>query len=350
MSPVFTRFAFFSALIACWGEMASLSATDDDDLDAMDIEGLLNEKIIPANVLGTHTHMSGEWMVGYTFMNMPMETMGDGTQKLSTADVLQNFMATPTSMDMQMHMLHVMYAPTDNLTLIGMVNYYDKSMDHVTRSGVEFTTRSKGLGDIEFGGLYHIYRKGFDKQRVIVKATVSLPTGSINETDFLANPAMGERILPYPMQLGSGTVDLHPSIKYIQRQSNSAWGADLDFTIRLGQNSREYTLGNKTRAALWYRYQLNDWFAPFFEIDAKHIGKIKGRDPDLNPMMVPTADPDNQGGEIIALQVGFNIFFQNKMMDGQRLAFEFKKPLYQNLNGPQLRTKWHLRGGWQWVF
>ncbi|MBL4836366.1 MAG: hypothetical protein JKY34_02210 [Kordiimonadaceae bacterium] len=343
------RAFLFVFLSVAHSQITALQA-QDEDLEELDLAALLDEKIIPANVLGTHTHMTGEWMVGYTYMLMPMEGMASGTQKLSNADVLQNYMVTPTSMDMQMHMFHVMYAPTDDLTLMGMAGYRDNSMDHITRMGTPFTTTASGFGDIKLGGIYHAYRKGFDKERILLSLSVSLPTGSISKTDFLANPAIGKKLLPYPMQLGSGTFDLHPGIKYINRGERSAWGADLDFTLRLGKNSHEYALGNSIEAKLWYRYQLNDWLAPFLQIDAKSTGRIKGRDPALNSMLVPTADPDNQGGKVVYLQSGFNIFFQGKTLDGQRLAVEFLVPIHQDLNGIQLRTRWHLRGGWQWVF
>ena len=56
-------------------------------------------------------------------------------------------MVAPLKMDMDMHMLGAMYAPSDNLTLNIMVPYVKNSMDHVTRMGVEFETVGEGLGD-----------------------------------------------------------------------------------------------------------------------------------------------------------------------------------------------------------
>jgi hypothetical protein len=41
----------------------------------------------------------------------------------------------PIEMDVQMHMLMGMYAPTDWLTLMAMGSYIEKEMDHITFAG-----------------------------------------------------------------------------------------------------------------------------------------------------------------------------------------------------------------------
>lgn len=322
---------------------------DDQDLTEMDLADLLSEKIIPSNVLGTHTHMKGEWMIGYQYMFMDMSQLADGTQKLSAAAVLTDFNVTPTAMQMQSHMAHAMYAPSDDLTFFGMASYHTKSMDHLTWTGVEFTTRSAGFGDIKLGGLYQLYRKNFDAHRIILEGSVSLPTGSIERQDFLANPVAGKRKLPYTMQIGSGTFDVMPGVKYVGTGDNNAWGAELEFIIRLGKNKNGYALGNILQAGVWYRHQVNDWLAPFIQVNFIKVGNIRGEDPDLSPILVPTTDPARYGYRRIDVQTGVNIFLQGAL-EGNKVAIEVFRPIYQSLNGPQLRTQWHLRGGWQWAF
>ncbi|MBL4789838.1 MAG: hypothetical protein JKY60_12630 [Kordiimonadaceae bacterium] len=324
-------------------------ASDEQDLAALELEALLREKIIPSNVLGTHTHMKGEWMIGYQYSFMDMKQLADGTQKLSPADVLADFNVTPTAMQMQMHMFHVMYAPSDDLTLFAMAGYQMKSMDHLAFTGAEFTTRSNGFSDVKIRGLYHLYRKRFDAHRVIFKAAISLPTGSITKQDFLANAAMGLRQLPYPMQIGSGTYDLIPGLKYVGTGDKNAWGADLDLTLRLGKNKNDYALGNIFEANIWYRHQLNPWLAPFLQLKYTAVGNVNGADTSLMPVAVPTNDPARYGYRRLNLQVGMNIFLQGAL-EGNKIALEASQPLYQSVNGPQLRAQWLFRGGWQWAF
>jgi hypothetical protein len=54
-------------------------------------------------------------------------------------------MVAPLGMTMDMHMIGVMFAPTDKLTLIVMAPFLDIEMNHVTRLGRKFSTESRGL-------------------------------------------------------------------------------------------------------------------------------------------------------------------------------------------------------------
>ena len=179
---------------------------------------------------------------------MNMDGNRDGARRISESDVLRAFPVTPTSMGMQMHMLDVMYAPSDNLTLMAMLPYIRLSMDHVTRTGVHFNTKSDGIGDFKLAGIYGFYgnvRK--DRHRVLLNAGVSLPTGSIDKADD--TPAGPDQQLPYPMQLGSGTVDLLPGITYLGQTEDWAWLVEGKGTVRLGKNSNDYKLGDRLHLA-----------------------------------------------------------------------------------------------------
>ena len=102
--------------------------------------------------------------------------------------------------------------PATAVTLMGMVNYISKDMDHTTYMGMvgntvlgEFTTKTSGIGDTSLSALVKI---GTGLHATV---GVSLPTGSTDEKDSIltpAGPSAGDVLLPYPMQLGSGTYDL----------------------------------------------------------------------------------------------------------------------------------------------
>jgi hypothetical protein len=38
------------------------------------------------------------------------------------------------------------------------------------------------------------------------------------------------------------------------------------------------------------------------------------------------------------------------MLKGQRLAVELLRPVYEDLDGPQLGNEWTLNAGWQYAF
>ncbi|MGB3151885.1 MAG: transporter, partial [Maribacter sp.] len=89
----------------------------------------------PISVMGDHMHGKGEWMFSYRYMYMNMEGLKQEGNDASFDDALADYMVTPTKMPMNMHMLGSMYAPSDKLTLLAMINIVSMEMDHVTRMG-----------------------------------------------------------------------------------------------------------------------------------------------------------------------------------------------------------------------
>ncbi len=298
----------------------------------------------PAGVMGSHTHPKGSVMFSYRYMRMQMEGMRDGSDDLTDAEVLQDFMVTPTRMSMQMHMFGAMYAPTDRLTIMAMMPWVKKDMDHITRMGARFTTRTEGLGDIKLSGLFVLKNKG--RQQIHLNAGISLPTGDIDEKDD--TPAMTNAQLPYPMQLGSGSWDLLPCITYLGNNDAFSWGAQLMGTVRLNDNDNDYRLGNRLELTGWGSKKINATLSASLRLKGMAWGEIEGKDPKLNPMMVPTADTSLQGGERIDVLAGIN-FHSSGGSTGHRLAIEVGAPVYENLDGPQMSTGWMLTAGWQYA-
>ena len=300
----------------------------------------------PAGVMGDHVHHKGSWMFSYTYMTMHMDGMRDGTDDLSNSEVLQDFMVTPTSMDMQMHMFGTMYAVTDDFTLMAMAPWISKDMDHRTRMGVRFSTSSDGIGDVKLSGIYKIYNR--NDHQLLLNFGVSAPTGDIDEKGN--TPAMQNAQLPYPMQLGSGTWDLLPGATYTGRQNAWSWGSQALGTLRPGDNDNNYTLGDRLELSGWGAYRLAPAWSTSLRLKWQTWGDVDGNDSKLNPRMVPTADPDLQGGTRADLLAGVNFYAPSGVFGGNRLAIEGGIPVYENLDGPQMSTEWMLTANWQKVF
>jgi hypothetical protein len=64
------------------------------------------------------------------------------------------------------------------------------------------------------------------------------------------------------------------------------------------------------------------------------LDEIDGQDPNINPMMAPTGDPDAQGGERLDLVLGLSDTIGGK----HTFSVDYSLPIYQDLNGPQLET------------
>ncbi len=303
-----------------------------------------------------HVHPKGQWMVSYKYMKMNMDGNRDGTRSIPTEEVLERFMVAPTRMTMDMHMLMVMYGVTDDFTLMAMIPYWSITMDHQTRMGMEFTAESSGLADIKVTGQYALFNLN-DRHRFIVRGTVNVPTGS-TEQKGITPMSKGQPVtLPYPMQLGSGSFDVLPSFGYFGYGGDWAWSAQTTGIFRLHENSHDYRLGDQSKVSAEVLYTRSNWLIPAVRIDGYTWGDVRGSNPELPTMpngmfMVPTADPGLRGGKRIDLSLNLTLHVPRGLLEGTALSLEFTRPVYQNLEGPQLETDYGFSSylEWSWYF
>jgi Putative MetA-pathway of phenol degradation len=277
-----------------------------------------------------------------------MHGLRDGDHRISHADALAQYPVTPTDMVTQMEMAGAMYAPADWVTLMVMVPYLRKDMNFVTRTNVHFSTSSQGIGDIKLYGMFPIVREGHHSLQL--NAGISFPTGSIDQKDATPVDPGATKNLPYPMQIGSGTYDFLPGASYTYQGSQWSLGVQGSGVIRPGHNHNGYALGNRFDATAWCDYEWNDNLSTSIRLDYQWWGDVRGSDSDLNPLLVPTADPNNIGGQRLDLLFGINLFAPRGTLAGNRLALEVGFPIYQNLHGPQLETDVIVTLGWQYTF
>ncbi len=305
----------------------------------------------PLGVMGDHVHKPGEWMASYRYMRMEMRGNRDGKDDLSPQQVLaQGFMVTPLQMSTEMHMFGMMFAATQHVTLMTMLPYVERSMDHINGLGRRFATETSGLGDLKVSGLI----QWINKPETRVHATVgfSVPTGAIDRRDRIPTP-MGVRMvqLPYPMQIGSGTLDFLSGLTYNGHRGLWSWGAQASSVYRLeDENSQGYSLGNEGLLTAWGARRFNQNLSASLRMAAKKWGNIDGADPLLNPKMVPTADPKRRGGERFDIGVGVNLLGTTGAVAGQRLAIEWLQSIEEDLQGPQLKSDGMLTLGWQYAW
>lgn len=301
----------------------------------------------PIGVMGDHLHGAGGWMLSLRAMHMHMDGMRDGQTDLSPAEVFaRGYAVSPLEMDMDMLMLGGMFAPSERLTLMLMAPYVSKSMDHRTMGGSEFTTEAQGLGDLTLTSLWLLERE--DRHQVHANLGLSLPTGSITERDD--TPAASNAKLPYPMQLGTGTFDVLPGLTWLAQYEDWSFGAQGTLRFHLGTNGEGYRHGNRGDASAWVARRLGRDFSASLRLEALHWESFHGADDDLNPAVVPTADPDLRGGDRLDALVGLNWLCGSGALAGNRLALEVGLPVYEDLDGPQLSTQWLATIGWQLAF
>ena len=299
----------------------------------------------PIGVMGEHMHPAGGFMVSYRYMFMKMDGSRDGDSRMGDGAVLRQFPVTPTEMDTQMHMFGFMWAPIDAVTLMLGVPLLQKDMDHVTRMGRSFSTSSFGVGDVKLAGLVRLFED--ETHHLHLNAGVSFPSGSITERD---GTPMGNVRLPYPMQLGSGTYDLLPGLTYTGQVENWSWGGQVNGIIRTGRNDEDYRKGHGYQVTGWGARPITEWVSASLRLDWREEGNYGGADPNLNPNLVYTADPDRRAFRRLDGAVGLNFIVPRGPLVGNRFAVEASFPLYQWLDGPALEQDWMVTAGWQYAF
>lgn len=306
----------------------------------------------PIGIMGDHVHEPQELMFSYRHAHMEMDGNRDGNSRLSAREVLTDFPVTPLEMTMDADLFSLMYGFSERFTVMGMVPFVRKSMKHRTRMGETFTTRTSGLGDVKLSGMWQVFdavseARGTYRHRLQLNLGLSLPSGSTEKEGVIP---IGKVRLPYPMQLGSGTLDPTFAATYVQERDTWSFGSQLSTVQRFGNNDEDYRLDDEYKATLWVARNVTAYLSVAFRLDGMVWGNIHGRDDRLNSMMAPTARTDLRGGERVDGLVSFNGYWPRGFLRGHRLAIEFGLPVYQRLDGPQLETDARLILGWQRAF
>ncbi|MGJ8694846.1 MAG: transporter [Verrucomicrobiaceae bacterium] len=297
----------------------------------------------PIGVMGDHLHARGHLMVSARsmFMSMEQSYLGSNTITDTQAQGL-GYMIVPTDMDMQMHMLGMMYAPSDKLTFMAMINYVELSMNHSYGPGLanQFKTESSGWGDASLTALFGIWQDGHSGLHGGLG--LLLPTADTKETGFIP-PAGGVRRLPYPMQLGSGSWGIAPSLTYTGHFDDWSYGIQGSAKLLIDENDQGYRLGNRFEATSWIAKPLTGNFSTSLRATFSDWGDIHGTDAFIAGP-VPTANPSLRAGSKFDLSAGLNFLTSSADL---RAGLEIGKTLWQDLNGPQLGSDYWVTLGVQ---
>lgn len=300
---------------------------------------------------------------GMNGANMQIAGMDMGGENISSNG---KFMAAPQSMDMNMLNFAVGYSFTDDFFAGLMFMYKDYSMpmkfgqSMASMTGqADFTMKSSGMADTMLMTKYRLYTD--DPLAPTSQASLffglSLPTGSINEKNE-SHPVKARRqeLLPYSMQLGSGTFDPMLGLVYQGSASPWWWGANLIYTARIFDNARDYNLGDEIRADLYAMYQVRYNFVAQLQLNARSWGEIEGEmdvaasgasgrivagDPGSG-YMTPLWSADNYGGQSLSVTAGV----QWQPFALHILDLSVGIPVYQRLNGPQLQEDYRVMVTW----
>lgn len=326
---------------------------------------------MPMNIPGGGVPETHEFRVKLTPEYMRMEGLRTDTNRVDGNTLLgmpaaDKFMAVQKSMDMSMANLSIGYSFTEDFFAGLMFMGVDKRMEMrfnstmQTNTGREgFTMKSHGAGDTMLMTKYLLYADDpqIPTSQISLFTGLSLPTGSIDERNTTHPMAARQtELLPYGMQLGSGTFDPTVGLLYQGSSSPFWWGANAMFTGHAYDNNRDYRWGNKVRYDLYSMYQLRYDTVLEFQVNGEWQGNIRGeadesqtgasghstRNDATSKFMTPLWDPKNYGGHNLFVTLGV----QWQPVPLQILNLQVGLPVYRNLNGPQLEKDLRVSLTW----
>lgn len=262
-----------------------------------------------------------------------------GSRNASTAQVLaQGYRIVPQDMTTDMFTFGWSRRMNNGVRLSASVPYVIKRMQSVTYTQTEtliskFTTQNDGVGDAMLRAGKKLRYKGWHGS-----LGVSVPLGSVDAADriLLPNGVITRRRLPYMMQIGTGTFDLHPAISFVNRfgaKDNMTFGFQLNGVVHLGTNHANYAFGDKAKATVSFgRHMLNGHGR--LSLSYQSTDRIEGRDSEIFGAS-QMADPENYGGERLLAKVSY------RMRNG--VSVQLATPLHEDLHGTQMSLS-HIFG------
>ncbi len=328
------------------------------DLTELGLEEILAMPIIRDGSATADEPFVNRFRFGYEYVQARFEDYQSGTRSLTVADVFASgFAVVPADITQEAHLFKIGYDVNPRLTLNLQIPVVRQSTFHFGPPGTifeEFTIKTQGLGDVSLAASYVAWTR--DQHAVLADAGFSFPTGSITEKGRTPRSATQDTIVPYTMQLGSGTIDFKPALTYIGHSDWLEWGTRAQGNLRLGRNSRDYSLSNRFSLRNWVTLTKFKYFQPSLRLLTELWDRIHGADDDLFIIRpngtiftpAPVTDPELFGGEKVSVGLGLRIPFRDGFFKGQAVEIDGSIPVYQSLNGPQPGESWRFGIAWNW--
>lgn len=305
----------------------------------------------PAGVMISHAHSKGGWMFSYTYMNMYMKGNLQGQDAITDDKIYNSYIMSGNTMKMQMHMLMAMYGVTGRLTLMAMANYQSSDMTmnifsgaihtHVhngssTMNYMDLTMHTKGLSDTKLTAIYKMLNA--EHAVVVGSLGINLPTGDFQMAGNPHAEAPTDHY-PYAMQGGSGTIDFSPGITYLHTKNKLTYSGQAIATIRPFDNALNYHLGNEYMGNVWAAYKALKFASASVRLEGVVSDEISGYDQYLEFMHEPSSSASNYGGSRIQSYFGLNFYPGKGVLKNSKFGLEFGMPIYNNVNGIQMKLR-----------
>ena len=254
----------------------------------------------------------------------------------------RGFSQAPVQRYMDEHRFSAEYGLGEDLALVLTLPFYNKELQHVNASGERSESRTSGLGDVILGTRVGLGEQG--EQRLLFGAGISIPTGSNTLTGDLGGA--NDQRLPYDLQLGSGTYDLHPEIVLGRWKERWSFGFRAAATVRLGRNQEQYSLGDRFEVSGWVARQIDGDHSLSLRLSVVDQNQASGQDSALDLSLTPSNRTNATGYRRLDAFIGI----QAVSIPGHRFAAEIGVPVIQNLDGLQVDTDLIAWLSWSYGF
>lgn len=236
-----------------------------------------------------------------------------------------------------------LYGLDPRWVLYGTLPVIERELSYDMAAGGSRTANSSGIGDIKFGGRYAARADQYHQLQYTIG--ISLPTGDHDGRASYAGNS--DALLPYVLQLGSGTVDLYPGITYLRMHEDWTLGARSEARVHVRRNSDDWAVSDSLRADVWASKTLTQDLTGDVRVQANWWGDYHGSAPDFDRTRSPLEDSSRQGGSLVQLVFGLAIDFSDSYAGRNRLGIEIGVPIDEWLDGPGLSRRTSLLLSWR---
>jgi hypothetical protein len=291
----------------------------------------------PAGILWGQLMPEGDLRIQYTLGRASYGDVRFGTQTVPFLDVLDVYAGSPLGRTEMSHRVSLEYGFLGSVTFAVTAAWLDNSRD-LANEDFLVSNESSGLSDITAGALFRVYEGNGVSAHL--NAAVEIPTGSIEKVgpDLTGNT----RLLPYEMQMGSGSLTAVPGATAAIQNEHGTVGAQALAKIRVMDNGRDYRLGNEFHGNLWMAFYANDMISVSTGARVRTWGSIQGEDAAMDASLEPGQDPLLSSGTAVAIPAGVNLRIPQGFLAGTEVLFEFVFPAYQSYDSFEQQGDWGI--------
>jgi hypothetical protein len=250
-------------------------------------------------------------------------TYGDvrfGTEEVPFLDVLDYYSGSPIERTEMSHRVSLEYGFMKWVTFAVSAAWLQSSRN-LANEDVLVSNDAQGISDITAGALMKVY-------------------GSIEKVG--ADLGGTTRLLPYEMQMGSGSFTLVPGATAAIQNEHATLGGQALAKLRLFDNGRDYRMGNEFHGNVWMGFNLGDNLSISTGARVRTWGAISGEDTGMDPSLEPGQDAVLSSGTMVAIPAGVSFTFPGGTLAGTEVLFEFVFPAYQSYDAFRQQGDWGI--------